>query len=215
MRGSIKWYLRCAIRTLLMSVIWGMIMWIFSSGSIHVSIEDHEIREIREIIYYIILGEVIFSFSTAISFYKRDIPLAISMGASRKNAFLGTCFFNLLSFLIVLVLAVAAGSVLGDWKSLEILGAVVCVVWASVFGTFLSILYQLFGRVVAIIGCIVLWLLFMAGFIFFGMCFEGRMAIMKMLEDPAGVYAGIAAVTVLVWGGVMLLHYRTVQKVTV
>lgn len=213
MKGSMKWYLRCAVRTFLLTIGWSVLMWIFSGGTWH---SDGESRNaIWEIIYYMLVGYMIFSFSVSISFYRRDIPLAISMGVSRKNAFFGTCFFTFVNFMAALILAAALGAASGKWESpgTWILWMAVGMAWANVLGIFLGIMHHLFGKVAAIITGVVIYILIMVSVFYFVFHFVNEMKVTGLVS--AGWYVGISIVTVLVFMGIMVLHYRTIHKMTV
>lgn len=213
MKGSMKWYLRCAIRTFLLTVVWSVLMWIFSGGTWHSDGESRQ--EIWELIYYMLIGYIVFSFSVSISFYRRDIPLAISMGVSRKNAFFGTCFFTFVNFMAALILAAALGAASGKWESSGnwIFWMAVGMAWANVLGMFLGIMHHLFGKVAAIITGVVIYFLVLGSVIFFMFYFQRDMKVPGPIS--AGWYAGISIVTVLVFTGIMVLHYRTIHKMAV
>ncbi len=213
MRGSVKWYFRCAVKTFLMVAGWSALMWLFTAER-WVSVGE-ESRKSWEIIYYMLLGYIIFSFSHALTFYKRDIPLAVSMGVSRKNAFLGTCVFTVMNFIVFIILAAVVNLVTGEWQHMGIwigFGAV-CVIWANIVGTGLGTVHQVFGKAVAIIAGVVVYILLMAGIFFAG--FSASRKIVAGIIWNAEVFVCATVVTLLVWGGVLTLHYKTVKKMTI
>lgn len=213
MKGGVKWYLRCTVKTFLLVVAWSMLMWLFTGGRF-VDIGENS-RKSWEIVYYMLMGEVIFGFSTTLSFYRRDIPLAISMGVSRKSAFWGTCFYTGMNIVAAVILSTAAGLLAGAGKNtgIWIFFGVLCVVWASIFGTVFGVIWKAFGAAAAIICGVVIYILFMAGIVFAGLTVKQDKVLNMALNE--GFFAIIAAVTVLVWCGILVLHYRTVRKITV
>lgn len=205
MKGSMKWYSWCAVKSLLFALFWGAAMWLFSGT-----------RSGRNISYYVMLGYAVAGVFMPISFYKKDIPLAISMGVSRKNVFWGTCFYNLLNFIIGLILVAAADIFMGNGEDMGILYFLMAVLvfWTNVFGTVQGVIGQKFGKGAAFISGVVLYFLIMAGLVFSWRA-SARWPAASQGAVTAGVYIGIAAVTLLVYSAVMVLHYRTVQKITV
>lgn len=215
MRGSVKWYLRSTVKTFLMVVGWSMLMWLFLSKPWVLVGENG--RESWEIIYYMLIGYVTFVFSVTLTFYKRDIPLAISMGVSRKNAFLGTCIYTGMNFAVVIIVAAAAGLLAGSGEgtAIWIFWGAVCVVWASIFGTVLGMISKLFGRTAAIISGVALYIFLMAGLVFFGFHAAAARETAVNIVKNEGIFAVAAAFTVIVWCGVQVVHYKTLKKITV
>ncbi|MCM1466980.1 MAG: hypothetical protein NC086_02440 [Alistipes sp.] len=211
MKGSLKWYLGISIKTLLLVVAWSVLMYVF--------LGDTGLGEdFYHLIYYIMLGYGIFGFATALVFYKKDIPLAISMGASRKEAFWGSSAYTLMNiaavFVLLLVIGLIAGKEkqMGNWCFL----AALIIILGNAFGLFLGIVYQIFGRVAAVVTGIAMYLLFMAGIFYILGGSESISAFLLETADSTGIWhAMTAAVTALLWGGVSLLHYRTIRKMTV
>lgn len=220
MKGSLKWYLGISIKTLLLVVVWSVLMYVFLGDTWFSEEGGGVIRweDFYHLIYYIMLGYGIFGFATALVFYKKDIPLAISMGVSRKEAFWGSSSYTLMNIAATFVLIVVIGLITGKEKQMGnwcFLAAVI-IVLGNAFGLFLGIVYKVFGRVAAVVTGIAMYLLFMAG-IFYILGGSGSISVflLETADRPDIWQVMTAAVTALLWGGVSLIHYRTVRKMTV
>lgn len=199
MKGSIKWYLRNSIKVFLTVIIYTVLM-----------IMLFEAETTDYILSLTIFSYGIFSFSFSLSLYKLHIPLAISMGVSRKNAFVGTCFFNLFNAVFGWIFTTVMAMILEHGELAVLLGvcSVIVIFATNALGILCGILYRLFGWIAALVTGLVIYFL-MAAVVMFS-DFQ-----ISPLIIPAEPLLISAVVVVLIWCVMMAVHYKTVKHVAI
>lgn len=194
MKSGIKWYFKNSIRVFLIVVAYVAVMSLFFF--------EEDIT--KSLCSMIVFAYGIFSFSFSLALYKKDIPLAISMGATRKNIFAGTCFFNLFNALFGVILTAVTAVVLGHRESAVILciGVVIIIFAANAAGILCGILYRTFGWCAALAAGLVIYCGVMAAVIF------------EMNIWDGGILAVAGITAALLWCIVMAVHYKTVKHLT-
>ncbi len=201
MVGGIKWYFRSSVRILLIVIVYIAVM------ALLVDVE------INNIIFPMApLAYGIFSFSVSVSLYKIHVPLAVSMGITRKNAFAGTCFFNAFNAVFGLGLTVVLGILSGQKENMIFwsIWTVIVIFITNAFGILTGILYRRFGRIAAVASGLIMYILFMV----FVVLTDWRSDDMQA-GSKAQMLFYMGAAAMVVWGAVMAAHYKEIKKLAV
>lgn len=198
MKGSIKWYLWCSMKVFLSVIVYIAVMALFL-----------EADTAEYILFLTILAYAVLIFSYSYSLYKTHIPLAISMGVSRKNAFAGTGYFHLFNAVLggglMAVMVLISGQ-----KGICVrlcLYMVIVIFAANALGLLCGILYRMFGWIAALLTGLVVYFVIIVFFNF-------RMAAGLLKVTKASLSCEAAAVA-LIWCVIMGVHYKTVKHLTV
>lgn len=201
MVGGIKWYFMSCVKILLIVIVYIAVM------ALLVDVE------INNIIFPMApLAYGIFSFSVSVSLYKIHVPLAISMGITRKNAFIGTCFFNAFNAVFGLGLTAVLGILSGQKENMIFwcVWTVIVIFITNAFGLLCGILYKRFGRIAAVVSGLVMYIVFMIVLIFTDWRSDDLQP-----GSKAQMLFYMGAAVMVVWCAVMAAHYKTVKKLAV
>lgn len=149
MKSNIKYYFRQSIILLFITVAYGALLSIMlmDPGD-----------GVEHLISSMLLGCFIMNICYHISFYKKDIPMAISFGSTRKNLIKGLLFYDLICIIVIGgVISVVAGILMPEWKVYEVFIFATMVLIASDFlGMAAGLCVYKLGKVVGVISIAVL-----------------------------------------------------------
>lgn len=163
-----------------------------------------------DMIMLFIMGYAIMDMAQHVSFYKSDIPMAVSFGAVRKNVFYGILFYDVINVVLACIVCIMAASVLEpDLLNVRLFMVILAVMAGSnCIGTIMGMLIYKYGKIKAMIfiGVAAAIIGVSAGFMSF---FVKAGVIEKAFNDL--VFMIIAAALTAVWGVVMFIQKKLIQ----
>lgn len=149
MKSNFRYFFRQSVIVLLVSVAYGafLSLVIMEKGD---GIEDF--------ISCMLLGFFIMSILYRINLYKREIPMAISFGSTRKNLFLGMMFYDVISLVLMgTILSLAAAIFVPKWDFWGMLRVMTMVLLLSDFlGEAVGMCIYKLGKIAGMIVLIVM-----------------------------------------------------------
>lgn len=144
MKSNIEYFWGHSVKLILIALGYALFLGLF--------ILDQE-DGMGSLVRVFMMGCIIMGMAYQIALYKKEVPLAISLGSTRKNLTIGLCFYDICSVAMACVITVILALVLA--KDVQIFSLVVWTLMMNLFaqslGILIGIVTQKFGKTAGIV----------------------------------------------------------------
>lgn len=189
-----------------------ILYWLFSMAyALFIAFVFHNPGEgMEDVLTLFLLGCAIMNISAHIGFYKREIPMAISFGSSRRNLIRGLIFYDAISVslacaTIVLLLIIMMPSRVAGVIFLE---SLMLLLITDFFGMVCGICVYRLGKICGLLVTIIISAACGAGVVY---CFDAG-SVQKMLHFDIAYIPPMLEIIVLLYGAAHFVQVRTLRK---